>query len=66
MDFIGRAFIVFTAIALIAGPFLNVILLIFDRERFYQPKRKTDRQVALGFAFNILFAGVGLWMLGVL
>jgi hypothetical protein len=66
VDTLGRALLVITAILLVAGPFLTVLLLIFDRERFYHPKPKTNAAVAVGFAFNILFAGVGLWILGVL
>jgi hypothetical protein len=66
VDTLGRSLIILTAILLIAGPFLTVFLLIFDRERYYHPKPKTNTSVAVGFALNILFAGVGLWMLGVL
>lgn len=64
-DMLKHIFIDGAAIILILGPILTVFLLIYDRERFYQPKRKTDRAVALGFVLNLWLAYVGLWILGV-
>jgi uncharacterized membrane protein len=65
-NFLGDVFVYGAAVMLIAGPILGLLMLIFDREAYYQPKRKTDRAVAAGFALNLWLALLGFWILGVL